>query len=68
MEKFKVIKLPKPQSKSQFCFQMDDDLQLWIRLTAYENDVSISDVMHQALCFAKKNEAVRQPGTIRGKK
>lgn len=55
MEKFKIVKPTKQTTKSKFGLQMDDDLQLWIRITAIENGVTIGEVVHQALGFARQH-------------
>ncbi len=59
MEKFKIVRPDKPVTKSQFCFQMDDELQVWIRSLAVEHEITIGDAMHQALQFARRHASRR---------
>lgn len=59
MEKFKIVRPDRPVTKSQFSFQMDDDLQVWIRTLAIEHEITIGDAMHQALRFAHRHVSRR---------
>lgn len=59
MDKFKIAKPNKAPRKSQFNFLMEDDMQLWVRQLAADHDVSIGEIMHQALEYARNHYSRR---------
>ena len=57
MHEFTVIKPTKKASNTNFIFPLNRDLQDWVRRTSRENGVTISEMMHQVIRFAKSRHS-----------
>lgn len=57
MYEFTVIKPTKKASKTNMLIPLDQELQEWIRRVARENGVTISELMHQVIRFAKSRHS-----------
>lgn len=55
MPKFQIKQLPNKPIRYNFSVPLDHDLQMWIRLLAYKNHVTITEATNQIVRFAMHN-------------